>query len=238
MKAIHIFGDSHVDTLCEGNRLLQSYLNDALLKIDFYCRHGLNWRHFSIRQNATVIHCSSNHFSDKPMDYTVDKPDDIYVFSAPFHSAPIYTNPAWREFCPWPCVGAHPELHAISDALIENKIEPLIRKPLDLLRRMKECSYMVLVAEAPRPLCRTVTKDKVASDVIAGVDKVYRSYVARKLAEISVPIIRVPESTHHDGLTKEEYSHPWANDPHHGNAEFGTMMMKQIIRTTTGVELI
>jgi hypothetical protein len=130
-----------------------------------------------------------------------------------------------------------PDLHVVSNSVIEDFAEQRTRRPLTLLRRMKESGYMVLVAEAPKPLTRSPAIDGIAAAVVTGVDKVYRSYVSRKLSELGIPIIYVPETTYEDGLTKDEFSATGEGKIHHGNGAFGEMMMKRILQFAAGITL-
>lgn len=234
---IHIFGDSHVRALYDGVDPLREQLAQASIEVDFYSRSGPSWETVHIRKIGTSFRYRGACKWERPLDYTVDQPGDIYVFSSPLHSTALWRTATWREFCPWRCAVEFPSLHPVSDAIIEGIAEALMKTPLGILKEMKECDYMVLVAESPRPLSKGPAVKGIDPRVVVGVDNVFRSYITRRLGEIGVPIIRIPDFTHQDGLTLDQYSDHREDDAHHGNAEFGTVMMKQIVRITTGIAL-
>lgn len=234
---LHVFGDSHVAALHAGAQPLRPQFEQAGLDVDFYCRQGPNWRTVRTRINGNAIRFKTACPWEKPLDYTVDALADIYIFCAPLHTAEVWREPAWRDFCSWRSAKDFPDLHPVSDSMIEPLIEGQVARPLQILREMKEQGYMVLVAEPPKPLQQGPRACGFEPGVVVGIDHMFRQNVLRRLVEIGIPVIYVPESTHENGLTPNRYSDPRPNDTHHGNAAFGTAMMKQIVQTTTGITL-
>lgn len=217
----------------EGARPFGQQLANASLAIDFYSVNGLNWAHVQTSRKGHSFRFQSNYLPHIPLDYTIDTPEDLYVFSAPLHSALVCRQPAWRDFCPWACASKYPALHPVSDSTIEILADKSDSRCIDMLKEMKTHGYPVVVAEPPKPIGQVATNDGISPDIVLEVDRIWRRHVSRQLSEIGVPIIPVPDFTHRDGLTVEEY----AGEGYHGNAKFGAAMMKQILRLTVGIQL-
>jgi|GEM_PF-2140044 len=234
---LHVFGDSHVMALHKGAQLLERQLARSSVDADFYCRQGPNWRAVRTSKIGQTLRFRTACTWESVLEYTVDQPNDTYIFCAPLHTAELWRDPTWHRFCPWRSAKDFPAMHPLSDGMIESIIDSQMNTPLRMLKEMKELGYMALVAEPPKPLQKGPRVGQFNPGVVISVDKFFRAYITRRLVDIGVPIIRVPEFTHHDGLTPEQYSDPRPDDTHHGSAEFGAAMMKQIVQVATGVTL-
>jgi hypothetical protein len=234
---LHVFGDSHVSPLHRGKQTLNDEMAGAGIDADFYVRQAPNWRNVRITQVGKSLKLRGLCTWEKPLAYTIDKPDDIYVFSAPLHTAGLWRELAWREFCPWRVAAQFPRHHPVSDAVIEHMAEQHADKTLEILRQIKARGYMILVAEPPKPLKKGPQVDAIEPGVVIAVDQVYRRYIAGRLSDFGIPIIPIPDFTHEDGLTPDLYADARPDDTHHGSTEFGRVMMKQIVRLTMGITL-
>ena len=163
------------------------------------------------------------------IEYLIDGPDDIYVFSSPLHSCTIYRNPAWRSFCPWECAKANPDLQAVSTAAIEAWAEAQIACRLSMLEAATPRVFKLAVVEPPKPLLRVVRMYSLRRDVLAAADRIYRDFVTRRLYETGVPVISVPDHMVSEGFTLDEYAPEDPADTHHGNERFGKEMMTRIL---------
>lgn len=72
------------------------------------------------------------------------------------------------------------------------------------------------------------------------VDKLYRTTIRAELAQLGVPVVNVPaRCLDEDGFTLAEFGQ--LDDPHHGNAPYGAVMMGEVLmhlspsRTNTAV---
>jgi hypothetical protein len=234
---LHVFGDSHVVALHAGARQLQQQLAQASIDADFYCRQGPNWRNVRTTKRGHQLRFTTACTWEPALDYTLDNPNDVYVFCAPLHTAGLWRDLTWREFCPWRSAKDFPGMHPLSDGMIESIFDDQVKTTLGMLKDMKELGYMVLVAEPPKPLQKGPAVDQLDPRVVISVDNFFRAYVFRRLTEIGVPVIRIPEFTHQNGLTPDQYSDPRPNDTHHGSPEFGVAMLKQIVQVAGGITL-
>ena len=235
MKKIHIFGDSHVWFLNMGWNAIERDSEYTSEDIEFYGQHGANWFDFKISTVNDKMNFYSNVAAEVcnnpeiyPVDYSLESRDDIYIFSSPLRSCTIYRDPTWNQFCPWECLEKNPDLQGISTSLIEFWSYAQVKLRLEMLRAVKERGYDIAVVEPPKPLSRVPEMWGLRPDVLLAADRIYRSFVMRKLREIGIPVIEVPSHSHQRGFTTPEYSAPQP-DPHHGGELFVSEMMRLIL---------
>jgi hypothetical protein len=230
MTKIRVFGDSHVACLREGAAASELVAASGL-EVEFYGRHGLNYLQFEVTDVDGKVRIFSHALPQRrPLDYVIDSPEDIYFFSSILHSARSFSNVAWRTFCPWQCAEANPALQPVSSAVLRTWIEDQVRSRYDLLVKLKAHGYRVAVVEPPKPLPRASRQLQIRPDVLRAVDDCHRSVVGEMLRAADIDVISVPEHTHADGFTTDEYMSTTPRDIHHGNERFGAEMMDSIVR--------
>ena len=237
MRMLHVFGDSHVSPLHRGKQTLNEAMAQANIDADFYVRQAPNWRNVRINQVGKGLRLRAVCTWEQPLNYTINQPDDVYVFSGPLHTAGLWRELAWREFCPWRIAEKFPNHHPVSDGVIEHMAEQHSGKTLEILKQVKDRGYMILVAEPPKPLKKGPQVDAIEPGVVIAVDQVYRRYIGARLNDMGIPVIPIPDFTHEDGFTPDLYSDERPDDTHHGSTEFGAVMMKQIVQLTMGITL-
>jgi hypothetical protein len=235
LRKLKLFGDSHVQIASVGSKLIAEKLAVLPFQVEFYANHGANWCEFETTETNGKLHFRADRVKDfKPVDYTIDSLDDIYVFSSPLHSTPTFIRVAWRNFCPWECYAANPDLHAVSTSLVQAWIEQTMKCRFAMLQVLKARGYNIAVVEPPKPLARTPTMFAIRPDVLLAVDRIHRDFIARWLNENRISIISVPENTQSEGFTIEEYSSK-DPDPHHGSAKFGAEMLTKVLEYASNV---
>ncbi len=105
---------------------------------------------------------------------------------------------------------------------------------LDLIDIFVRTKTEVFVIEAPRPFRHHPALKQIRPAVALAVDRAYRAVMRAEFAARSVPVVSAPAATIDDkGFTREEYGRP--NDPHHGNMQFGRLMMLEIDKFVSGL---
>ncbi len=239
MRRLHLVGDSHLNQIWGAwNRIAKAF-DPLTFGSDCFCIHGANIFDFELTDGDNGISVYSNRvaeefpntleYKNNAFVYNFDQMDDVYVFASPLHSAQIYRHSGWKEFCPWECATAHPDLQALSTSVLTAWFEAHIRRRLELLRAMNRRGFRVAVVEPPKPLARVPVLFSLSRDIVQATDRLYRKYVKAILAENDIVVISVPEHTHVDGFTTEEYSYPVSTDAHHGSFLFRAEMMIRIL---------
>lgn len=240
MRKLRIIGDSHVLVLYVGWERVAEKFGALPFQVEFLSLHGANWFEFKTTETDRGLRFYSNRvaeahpdhelYTNSALDYVIDSLDDLYVFVSPLHSASIYREPSWQTFCPWECAEANPDLQAVSTSVMEAWFEAHIKCRLSMMKMMKERGYNLAVAEAPKPLVRTAAQFALRQDGLLASDRLYREFVCRRLRENEIPVISVPEHTHSEGFTTDEYSASDPTDPHHGNDLWGAETMTKLLQ--------
>jgi hypothetical protein len=233
MRRLHVFGDSHVNWLFKGWELVRDKMPPPPFPVQFYAGNGANWFEFEMIEAEGKLRIHSDRLQEiaqgTAIDYIIDGPDDIYVFSSPLHSCTIYRNPAWRSFCPWECAKANPDLQAVSTSILEAWAEAQIECRLSMLTLAKTRVGKLAVVEPPKPLARVLDMYSLRREVLCAADRIYRDFVIRRLSENGIPVISVPGHMVSGGFMKDDYSAKDPMDPHHGNEQFGAEMIMRIL---------
>lgn len=221
---ITVFGDSHAWAMSFGQ------LKQPGLDIRFNETHGVNWHNFKVTEIESGFHITSDRvLESKPLDIKLVH-GDAYFFCSVLHSAPFFRHPAWKQFCPWECAKDNPDLEPVSTAVIHQWVKRATRNRVDFLELMQDCGIHIHVVEPPKPLERVPGLCGIGPDIVRQVDRIMRDYVFGRLREIGVPVIKAPAETIHNGFTPESFSAANPDDPHHGNAAFNALQLKQVIK--------
>jgi len=223
-----ITGDSHTATLKKGMELLVSK-GDWPQQVDLTIRPLGNAKFlptpFFVDKGNYAEICNPEYnrrFKRFPPQKMV-KSDVIYGLSGPLHTARIRRHEAWSEFVPTQFVINETP---ISNALLDQSIRDDSRYLLEFIDVILRTQKNFFVIEPPRPFKHSVKS--IRADVFNYVDNYYRDFIKQELKHRNVPIIAVdPECYDEAGFMLKSYEN--GNDPHHGNAEFGELMMKKIL---------
>jgi hypothetical protein len=211
----------------------------ADLPVEFYASDGRYWLDCEIVETVSSFHISQRRPGGELLkNFVADKNDDVYFFSSPLHSAPLYRDRVWKTFCPWQCADSNHDLQALSSGVIEGWVDRQVRRRIELLEELCAGGISLVVIEPPKPLKRSPEMLGIRPDVLIAASHLYRRYVSGLLDERSIPIIRAPDETYDGtGFTKSAYEARDLNDYHHGNALFGSLAMKKIINFAVQVNL-
>ena len=158
----------------------------------------------------------------------MESSDVIYGLSGLFHTGGLRRHQTWTEFSPFHIANQeYPVSNALLRQVIRDKTQYLLKFVDIILQNQKK----LFVIEAPKPFRHTKSVNPIRTEVISYVDHYYRDFVKQELRLRNVPIITVSPECHDEaGFMLERYRSPKENDMHHGNAEFGQLMMKKILK--------
>ncbi|RCW86676.1 hypothetical protein [Paracoccus lutimaris] len=220
---VTIFGDSHLHTL----RNSAAELGDEH-EARFLVNHALNWIAPQLVAEKGGIRARADNVKNFTPLNVLLLPEGRLYFSGILHTAPYTRARDWRSFCPWSIQKDHPDLQPISDAALQTWIERETAARLSFLFELRSKGFDICVIEAPRPLERAPGMHDIRPAVMARVDAICRSFILARLAEIGVRVIEVPPETVSGGFTTAEFSSGNPKDPHHGNLEYGRLMVQRI----------
>ena len=226
MKVI-IFGDSHVNALCENIHVLDGHDTELVIN------HGLNWVSPHFEDEAGGIRVRADAVENvEPLDMLL-QPGGRHYFSSILHTAPYTRAADWRRFRPWSVMGDFPRLQPVSDAVLQTWVAREIAVRLAFLSELRAKGFDIRVIEAPRPLERAPALHVIDPDVMARVDTICRDFIKMRLARAGIRVIGVPRETLSGAFTAEAYSAERLADPHHANLEYGRLTMLRILDDLT-----
>ncbi|MDP5220298.1 GSCFA domain-containing protein [Ruegeria sp. 2205SS24-7] len=160
--------------------------------------------------------------------------DDTHVWGlvTGTHNNRILRGEFWKEATP-ACLD-HPDLRPVSRAVVDAIIDDDQRYIKAFLAQLKQIKAKFFVISCP-PVRRNsvIAGSGIPLDIISAIDSRARQCFTNWLSEQGIPFIAPPEGTMDDqGFLLKEYSlektFTGKRDPHHANADYGTLMYKQI----------
>lgn len=229
---VRIFGDSHVGAL---NTVSLKFPLPPGVTIECYAANGVNWSNCKITETDAAFRLQQDDVPNgRPVDYTLEKNEDVYIFSSVLHSAPTFRHRVWQKFCPWLCAAANPDMQAVSDAVIHQWVGEQVQYRFAMLERLKGSGLNIAVIEPPKPLKRTPGRFRIRPDVLATASQVHRSFVVDWLEKRNIPVIPAPASSYDaTGFTESNYEAADPADDHHGNWRFASESLRAVMAFAT-----
>jgi hypothetical protein len=155
--------------------------------------------------------------------------DVIFGFSGPLHTARIRWQPDWSKFVPTQLVINEAP---VSNALLEHLIYDDCRYLLAFIDIILRTNKRLFVIEAPRPFEHALNSKKTRPDVFIFIDNYYRDFMRRELMLRNVPVVSVSPDCYDSkiGFMFEHYRHPDPKDLYHANAQYGEIMMENVLK--------
>jgi hypothetical protein len=98
---------------------------------------------------------------------------------------------------------------------------------IDIILRTQDNFFVV---ESPRPFRHDTCLKFIKPEVLLYVDSFYRNSVKQELKLRNVAIIELNTDCYDDeGFMLDRFRHPNEDDVHHGNADFGELMIKNVL---------
>lgn len=214
---ITFFGDSHIRRL---QRSVEELPEVHHASYNFHPAHGRQWFEFSLNEIPNGFNVAAPEIANWPPMNLDLLPAGPLFFSSLFHT-PAFLDKRTRElYCPWQCAELANERQVLSTASYEARFESQCQKRFELLELLRKNGFDVRALEAPKPPQRTPNVFKIDPEEILAVDGMLRQYIKRRLAQIEVPLVDAPASTHKDGFTLPSFSARGEGDTHHGSNEF------------------
>jgi hypothetical protein len=225
---ILITGDSHTGALNRGWNKINGPDEKGSLDIKIQplgTGAHLNTKFFEEKNGAAII--TNEAYKKNFVEFPLRRGEYIYGFSAPFHTIRVLRDIDWISNAPVHVVqNEAPITSSLLKQIFYNDQKYLLSF-FDLLLKKQERLFVI---EAPLLFRHNPIFRKGREDVLLYIDREYRSYIRTELENRNIHVIRVPDLCFDaQGYMRERYRHPSAQDPHHGNAEFGEIMMKEVM---------
>lgn len=157
----------------------------------------------------------------------MDNTEVVYGLAGPLHTGRVRRSKAWSKFVPSQfAVNETPVSNALLRQVILDDCQYLL-KFIDIILRTRK---KIFVIEAPKPFRHDSSLNSTRAEVYSYIDSYYREVISQELSLRKVPIIKVSAECYDEkGFMLERYRNRRKSDMHHGNLEFGELMMKNIL---------
>lgn len=181
---------------------------------------------------ARIVEASyKNRIPQLPLpDSTSD--ETIYCWCGLFHFARLWRNGSWIVSRPATMTGSR---IPISTALIGSVVRDWFKYQLGLVDVMQRSGVKVIAVESPRPFRHHPALRLVRPEVAAAVDRICQDVMLAELRQRDVDLVRIPpECLDAEGFMDPKWRSSKTTDPHHGNPQFGEIMIKRICQHLQG----
>lgn len=233
---IFLVGDSHVNalrlgaqSLAERGELPQTDLRIGMLGNG---KHALN--EFSeVRDGRVVLTQADYAASLKRLtgdSHFLPADEASYAICLGFHSAPIFRHPLWRRYRPADLVTSPRTQRPVSSAALTAMVDHYNRYIYRLFERLVDASVDFFVVAAPPPRRDHRCLEESPAEVVLAVDAFFRKRVCQRLDAWGIRYILPPAEVFDDsGFLRQELANVAPRDFHHGNGQYGEMMIRAVL---------
>lgn len=225
-----IFGDSHTAALHRGQQTIAAdarWPDEVRLTVrPLGGGHLATEPFFADRGDHAEVTLPEYRRQFDRLPRAEDPPGTVYGVSALLHPVRLWRGAAWQDHAPadMALAGAVP----VSSGTVRRLALDDQRSMLDLVALLRRLGRRVFAVEAPRPFRHHPALKKTPAAVVMRVDALYRATIRAELDRMGVKVVDVPERCRDpEGFTRPEFGQ--AGDPHHGNADYGTIMMGEVL---------
>lgn len=236
---LFIAGESHVSALQQGRKLLESKAEwpqsvsltirpmggGHILPTPFFVDRGdyLEITHPEFRENIKQL---------PPMESQGGF--DYFGFSAGLHCARVWRHKDWRQVV---LPGASGSGMPVSSSLMNRIFDDDVKYIKQMLEALQRMGKKIFVVEAPYPFRHHKAVMDGSPSLISTLDRLSRMRMRAWLAERNIPVIAVPaQCIDAEGFMLDCYRSETPDDAHHANAQFGALIMKDMLTFFSGKE--
>ena len=225
-----IFGDSHTAALRRGQGTIEAdgrWPDDLRLTVrPLGGGHLATEPFFADRGDHAEVTLPEYRRQFDRLPRADDPRDTVYGVSALLHPVRVWRGSAWQDFAPADM--ALPGATPVSSGIVRRLALDDQRPMLDLVALLRRIGRRVFAVEAPRPFRHHPALKKTPAAVVMRVDALYRATIRAELDRLGVPVVAVPARCRDaEGFTRPEFGQ--AGDPHHGNGDYGAIMMGEVL---------
>jgi hypothetical protein len=206
--------------------------------------------HFDIRPMGGGLSISGNFFSGRSDHVKITNPKfrrrlkrippPGHSYDAVVLSTVLYSRPVWYK-ADWAVYGVPGMSRGrilASDSMLRRVILDDTKYLVSFLKHLRALGIAVCVVEGPRPFRHNIEVKKAGVEIVRYIDALHRSLTLELLAREDIPVIHVPDFVFDDdGFMLEAYRHDNPRDKTHGSADFGRLMMLEIVRYMQGLDI-
>lgn len=231
---IYVAGNSHTGALAQGLALLKPPLREVKA---FALGSGAEEiTHFAERVGDRVVMRSATYAKRLVTETGLASigNEHVWVFVMGSHNMRILRDNFWRDAAPssLQLEGKRP----ISEGVLNKIIHSDQKNILNFLSDLKKVGARFIVASCP-PVRRDILVDRlgIPAEVVSHVNTRALSSLYQWVEEQNIPIVLPPKVCMDDaGFLRHEFAKlktaTGAIDPHHANARYGGLMIREILK--------
>lgn len=159
----------------------------------------------------------------------VGQPGVTYGICLGFHSPPVFRQPMWQVSALSEDV-ENARMRPISSAVFEAMVEHNNRYMYSFFDALGKAGVDFFVISAPPPRRDHPCLARTPQSTVIAVDAAFRASVARHLESKGVQYVMPPSETYDDdGFLLDGLAMKAPRDVHHGNADYGRLMLKKVL---------
>lgn len=239
---IVVTGNSHVNALRLGAMQLGaelSRMSDRELRIGMLGNGKFTHRQFFRECDAGAVIVEPEYVDAlKALTGTdvIGQTGVTYGICLGFHSPPVFRQPMWQVSALSEYVGNARE-RPISSAVLEAMVEHNNRYMYGFFDALRRAGVDFFVISAPPPRRDHPCLAKTPESTVIAVDAAFRTSVARHLESKGVQYVMPPSEAYDaDGFLPDELAMKAPRDVHHGNADYGSLMLRKVLEFVSSRE--
>jgi hypothetical protein len=230
-----IIGDSHVNALREGADLLQP--NELAswsgkLKIGSLGTGSIALKPFSKVINGKVVFDNprySRAFLALNVRGFFRTGGVKYGISFGFHSLPVVANSVWRDASPWRIASKYGRV-PVSSGVLAAMMNANNKHMHSFYEQLLASGIDFFAISAPPLRADHPIFSELEAEVVLEVDREFRKASAAFFEQRGIPVVYPPEIAYSsDGILRHDLAKIAPDDTHHGNSEYGAMMLRHIL---------
>lgn len=230
---VFITGDSHAGAIDKGLSLCKSELpqmNDIEFSVSPLGAVPLMRKPFFTEEVDHIRMTETRYSNLLPRLPPINEPaGTVYGFCGAFHSRWFCRRPDWKTFG---VLYNLSDKRIVTSSLLQRAIQEDLIHIMGFLAALKKQRHYVFAIETPYPFAHDVSVIGLhGKEEYLYLNREYRRVSRQLLDGIGVPVVNLPgDCIDKSGFMRDKYRHPDTSDMIHANAEFGALMLMQIVK--------
>lgn len=229
LPIVRLLGDSHVGALVEAAR--RDPRGAELIAIGANAQHFRNYQFFAEDKDGVSLKGVLGERLKARTGTSSMASGTAWVLQCGTHCAHFFRRPTWQDYSLVGCSGSI-DSHLLSPALLDEMIDADTQRFFSFIEALTRCGVSITVAAAPPPrLDHAALSDAETADTRKAVALRFQQRVLERIRSLRLPVVPAPSAAvDPDGFLRPEFWSPRAGDQTHANAEYGALMLGQILQ--------
>ncbi|WP_134726684.1 hypothetical protein [Paracoccus luteus] len=235
-REYRLFGDSHCNAIMGGKLALQAAGKPVpvrLAGVNMLGAATVFYGDFHVRRGNDIF--LTHHLFKGRMAGLCDDhgrmlaPAGDFLVSLGLHTQTMLAGRLFLNHAP-AFASPRPARAFMSEGALSAVVLRYHSRTLDFLRDLQDLGARITIVSAPPPTRRfKILGTGYAEEDVAALDRFLRGVMVQRLDAMGIPVIPPPPQVSDEaGFMLPPYQIADENDPHHGNRDYGALMIGQI----------